>query len=53
MAEEVDNFQSLCAAIGFVVVNWALAEQSLDYTVETIYKECGGNTLEKQLPQSF
>ena len=53
MAEEVDDFKSLCAAIGFVVVNWALAEQSLDFTVETIYNKCPGNTIEKQLPHSF
>jgi len=53
MAEEPDEFQSLCALIGFVVVNWALAEQSLDFTVETIYKECAGNTWEKKLPRSF
>lgn len=53
MAEEIDDFRSLCAAIGFVVVNWALAEQSLDFTVETIYNKCAGNTFEKQLPRSF
>jgi len=53
MDEENDDFRSLCAAIGFVVVNWALAEQSLDFTVETIYSKCAGNTIEKQLPRSF
>jgi len=53
MAEETDDFKSPCAAIGFVVVNWALAEQSIDFTVETIYKECAGHTLEKTLPRSF
>ncbi len=53
MGEEIDDFSSLCTAIGFVVVNWALAEQSLDFTVETIYSKCAGNTIEKQLPRSF
>jgi len=53
MAEETDEFRSLCAAIGFVVVNWALAEQSLDFMVETIYNKCAGNTIEEQLPHSF
>jgi hypothetical protein len=53
MAEQFDDFQSLCAAIGFIVVNWALAEQSLDFTVETIYNKCAGNTLAKELPRPF
>jgi hypothetical protein len=53
MDEQFDDFNSLCTVIGFVVVNWALAEQSLDFTVETIYSKCAGNTLEKQLPRSF
>ena len=50
---EIDDFSSLCTAIGFVVVNWAVAEQSLDFTVETIYAKCAGNTMEKRLPRSF
>jgi hypothetical protein len=50
MAETNDDFQSLCTTIGFVVVNWALAEQSLDFTVETIYKECAGSTIQKSCP---
>ncbi|MEO7860996.1 MAG: hypothetical protein ABIU05_11215 [Nitrospirales bacterium] len=50
---KIDDFSSLCTAIGFVVVNWALAEQSLDFTVETIYAKCAGNTIEKQFPRSF
>jgi len=52
MAEEFDDFSALCTSIGFVVVNWALAEQSLDFTVETIYSKCAGNTFEKQIPRS-
>jgi hypothetical protein len=55
MAEKSDDFdfQSLCTLIGFVVVNWALAEQSLDFMVEMIYSKCAGHTLEKQLPHAF
>jgi hypothetical protein len=53
MADEFDDFNSLCLTIGFVVVNWALAEQSLDFTVETIYSKCAGNSMEKELPRSF
>jgi hypothetical protein len=53
MAEASDDFQSLCTVIGFVVVNWALAEQSLDFTVQVIYEECAGKDLEKDLPRSF
>ena len=53
MAEENDDFRSLCASIGFVVVNWTLAEQSLDFMVERIYTKCAGNTIEKQLPRTF
>jgi hypothetical protein len=53
MTEQFDDFQSLCAAIGFIVLNWALAEQSLDLTVETIYTKYAGNTLAKTLPRPF
>ena len=28
------------------MINWALAEQSLDFTAHTIYKECAGSTLQ-------
>lgn len=51
--DEPDDFQSLCAAIGFVEVNWALFEQSLDFIVLTAHQDLGGNTIEKQLPRSY
>lgn len=57
MNDEKEEFESLCTLIGFVVVNWALAEQSLDHLVETIYAqcggECGGESFDKEIPRSF
>lgn len=51
--DEDKDVQSLCASIGFVVVNWALAEQSLDMFISVIYNKCGGNTVVRQMPHSF
>jgi hypothetical protein len=48
--EEIQDFQALCACIGFVMVNWALAEQSLDMIVSVIYDQCGGSTITKDKP---
>jgi hypothetical protein len=48
--EESKDFQDLCACIGFVVVNWALAEQSLDMIISVIYDQCGGSTIMKDKP---
>lgn len=53
MAKENEDFNSLCTAIGFIVINWALAEQSLDLLVETIHRECAGKDIERNLPRAF
>lgn len=34
-------------AIGFIVVNWALIEQQLDFLVNIAYRRCNGKPLEK------
>lgn len=39
--------------IGFVAVNWSLAEQMLDACVVTIYHDFAGNELALTLPRSF
>lgn len=51
--DDIDDFQSLCAAIGFVEVNWALFEQSLDFIVLTAHKDLGGSVIEPELPRSY
>lgn len=51
--DDDDDFQSLCAAIGFVEVNWALFEQSLDFIVLTAYQDLGGTAIVKELPRSY
>jgi hypothetical protein len=51
--EESKDFQDLCACIGFVVVNWGLAEQSLDMIISVIYDQCGGSTITKDRPWSL
>jgi hypothetical protein len=51
--EERKDFQDLCACIGFVVVTWAFAEQSLDRIVSVIYDQCGGSTITKNTPWSL
>lgn len=53
MSDDADDFRSLCAAIGFVEVNWALFEQSLDFIVLVAHGDLGGNVIEKELPRSY
>lgn len=48
-----NTFQSLCAAIGFVEVNWALFEQSLDSAALIIYQSLGGNKIDRGLPRAY
>ena len=48
-----EDFQALCTAIGFVEVNWALFEQSLDHMVITIHRDLGGATFVNELPRSY
>lgn len=50
---EISDFQSLCTVIGFVEVNWALFEQSLDCIVLTVYRELGASAIEKKLPKTY
>jgi len=46
--EELDE---LYKAVGFIVVQWGLAEQSLDCIVANLYQNLGGNSLRKRLPK--
>jgi hypothetical protein len=41
------RFRSLCCAIGFIVLNWALLEQEIDYLVNVAFIDCGGDVLLK------
>ncbi len=50
---EISDFQSLCTVIGFVEVNWALFEQSLDCIVLTVHRELGASAIEKKLPKTY
>lgn len=48
---EEDEYQALCKAVGFVVVNWAIAEQALDGWVAITWHDHGGKDLLKRLPK--
>lgn len=48
-----NTFQSLCAAIGFVEVNWALFEQSIDSAALIIHQSLGGNKIDRELPRAY
>lgn len=49
------EFESLCTAIGFIELNWALLEQSLDNWVAIIFHDVDGKPLayEERLPREF
>lgn len=46
-----DELDSLFSAIGFVVVQWGQAEQSLDLITALLYQSLGGNQYAKRLPK--
>ena len=45
---EYKDMDALFRAIGFVVVQWGQAEQSLDLLVAALFQECGGKRLAKK-----
>ncbi|MEQ1766836.1 MAG: hypothetical protein ABL859_05355 [Methylotenera sp.] len=45
-----DELDALFKAVGFVVVQWGQAEQSLDLATGVLYKHLGGMALSKHLP---
>lgn len=45
-----DDYQALCKAVGFIVVNWAIMEQSLDGCVSLVFHEYAGKARRKNLP---
>jgi hypothetical protein len=48
-----DEFQSFCAAIGFIEVNWALMEAQLDHWTQLSFVQLGGRDIENEMPKSF
>jgi hypothetical protein len=52
---EHDDFRALCEAVGFVILNWSIAEQQLDNWVNVAFINCGGKALRRDgdIPRSF
>ena len=48
-----DDSDALYSAVGFVVVQWGIAEQLLDGVVAMLYHSFGGRTLAKRLPKQL
>lgn len=46
-----DELDGLFKAVGFVVVQWGQAEQSLDLATAVLYQRLGGKALAKRLPK--
>lgn len=46
-----DELDSLFKAVGFVVVQWGQAEQSLELATAILYQNLGGKPLAKRLPK--
>lgn len=45
---EYEDMDALFLAIGFIVVQWGQAEQSLDLLVAALFQECGGKRLARK-----
>lgn len=50
---EHEDMDALFRAIGFIVVQWGQAEQSLDLLVAALFQECGGKRLTKKNRMPF
>ena len=50
-AYDDDELNALFQAVGFVVVQWGQAEQSLDLATGILYQNLGGKPLAKKLPK--
>lgn len=46
-----DELDTLFKAVGFVVIQWGQAEQSLDLATGILYRQIGGKALAKRLPK--
>lgn len=46
-----DELDSLFKAVGFVVVQWGQAEQSLELATGMLYQDLGGKPLARKLPK--
>lgn len=46
-----DSLDALFTAVGFVVVQWGQAEQSLELATAILYQNLGGKPLAKRLPK--
>lgn len=46
-----DDIQPLYLAIGYVIIKWSFIDAALDFAASTIYVDCGGNALRKQMPK--
>ena len=46
-----EDLSDLYTAVGFVVVQWGQAEQSLDLAVSTLYQDYGGTAYAKRMPK--
>lgn len=46
-----DELDSLFKAVGFVVVQWGQAEQSLDMITAILYQQLGGKQLARRIPK--
>lgn len=48
---DADEIQPLYMAIGYVITKWSFIDAALDFSASTIYVDCGGNALRKQMPK--
>ncbi|MHB8455889.1 MAG: hypothetical protein ACYDDO_14615 [Acidiferrobacterales bacterium] len=51
--ENTDEYHSLCAAIGYVAINWAITEHALDGWIAMIFHNLGGKHIHPEIPRSF
>jgi hypothetical protein len=51
MNDTADDIQPLYLAIGYVIIKWSFIEAALDFAASTIYTDCGGRALRKQMPK--
>jgi hypothetical protein len=51
--QTLEDFETLCALVGYVSIQWASIEQDLDYCVAASFHGCGGADIREDLPVSL
>jgi hypothetical protein len=48
--QQESSFETICKTVGAIVINWGMAERSLDYIVAILWHDFDGSSRAKRIP---